>query len=270
MKAKVKLIFATMLLVVLLLSGCMGGGERKSSAGDRESAIYRVSEVKAARVTANQLDVKSGAGESFNTIYTLDKGQIVDVLGEIDGWYAIHLDNNRVGCIDSAYTEPVVKDTKKGGTANQTSFQPNETGPAAKSQAAPAASAPTNDEQQMLNMLNQSRKENNLPPLTVDPDLTRLARMKSQDMIDKDYFSHYSPTYGSPFDMMDANGVAYQTAGENIAENDSVTDAENRLMQSSGHRQNILNQEYTHIGIGIKRKDKESLMFTQMFVGRPR
>ncbi len=123
-------------------------------------------------------------------------------------------------------------------------------------------------EQQMLNLVNQERSKNGLRPLQADLQLTKLARMKSQDMINKNYFSHTSPTYGSPFDMMKTYGVTYKTAGENIAGNSSVPGAHTALMNSSGHRANILNSQYTHVGIGIVQGGQYGMMFTQMFVGR--
>lgn len=123
-------------------------------------------------------------------------------------------------------------------------------------------------EQQMLNLVNQERAKAGLPALKADLQLTELARLKSQDMINNNYFSHQSPTYGSPFDMMKKYGVTYRTAGENIAGNQSVQAAHTALMNSSGHRANILGSQFTHIGIGIKSGGNYGMMFTQMFVGR--
>jgi uncharacterized YkwD family protein len=143
--------------------------------------------------------------------------------------------------------------------------------PAAKP---PAASAPaaaaglTAQEQQMLNLVNAERARAGLPALKADPELTKLARLKSQDMIQLNYFSHQSPTYGSPFDMMRRFGITYRTAGENIAGNQSVEAAHRALMNSPGHRANILNRDFTHIGIGIQTGGRYGMMFTQMFVGR--
>lgn len=126
----------------------------------------------------------------------------------------------------------------------------------------------TQDEQQMLNLVNAERTKNGLAPLQIDMELVRLARMKSADMIAKNYFSHTSPTYGSPFDMMNSAGIAYRTAGENLAGAGSVTSAHTNLMNSSGHRANILNSAFTHIGIGIIDGGPYGKMFTQMFIGR--
>jgi len=123
-------------------------------------------------------------------------------------------------------------------------------------------------EQQMLDLLNGERVAAGLRPLQADPELTRLARLKSQDMITLNYFDHQSPTYGSPFEMMRAAGVTFRLAGENLAGAGTVTAAHTALMNSPGHRANILNPGYTHIGIGAGASARFGLVFTQLFVGR--
>ncbi len=123
------------------------------------------------------------------------------------------------------------------------------------------------EEQLMVSLVNQERAKAGLKPLQVDLELVELARMKSKDMIDLDYFSHTSPTYGSPFDMMKKAGVDYYTAGENLAGASTVERAHEALMQSDGHRRNILNPAFTHIGIGIVEGGSYGMMFTQMFIG---
>jgi uncharacterized YkwD family protein len=119
----------------------------------------------------------------------------------------------------------------------------------------------------MVNLVNQERQRAGLKPLIVDKRLVELGRLKSQDMINNNYFSHQSPTYGSPFDMMKNAGVTYRWAGENIAGAASVDRAHNGLMNSEGHRANILNSNFTHIGIGIVPGGPYGMMFTQMFIG---
>jgi uncharacterized YkwD family protein len=126
----------------------------------------------------------------------------------------------------------------------------------------------TADEQQMLNLVNGERAKAGLGALKADLTLTKLARLKSQDMINRNYFSHQSPTYGSPFEMMKSFGVTYNTAGENLAGNSTVSAAHTALMNSAGHRANILKSSFTHVGIGIIKGGQYGMMFTQMFVGR--
>ncbi len=120
----------------------------------------------------------------------------------------------------------------------------------------------------MVDLVNAERARAGLPPLVADPDLIRLARLKSADMVENDYFSHVSPVYGSPFDMMKAAGISYVTAGENIAGATSLALAHEGFMRSPGHRANILRETFTHIGIGVVEGGPYGYIFTQLFVGR--
>ncbi|MGE4284410.1 MAG: CAP domain-containing protein [Clostridia bacterium] len=128
----------------------------------------------------------------------------------------------------------------------------------------------TSQEQEMLRLVNEARSQNGVTSLTIDMELTNVARIKSQDMIDNSYFSHDSPTYGSPFDMMKDFGIEYVRAGENIAGNQTVQKAHEALMNSPGHRKNILSPDFTHIGLGIKNGGSYGNMFTQMFISKPK
>ena len=124
----------------------------------------------------------------------------------------------------------------------------------------------TNYEKEVVRLVNEERAKNGLKPLTYDWELSRVARIKSQDMKDNKYFSHTSPTYGSPFQMMKSFGIKYRSAGENIARGQATPQAVvNAWMNSSGHRANILNSSFTHIGVGYVANGK---YWTQMFVGR--
>jgi uncharacterized YkwD family protein len=141
--------------------------------------------------------------------------------------------------------------------------------PAPTQTATPAPSASmTAEEQQMLDLVNGERAKGGLAPLKADTTLTKVARLKSQDMISNNYFAHQSPTYGSPFEMMSKYGVTYRSAGENIAGNSSVTGAFQAWMNSPGHRANILNSQYNLTGIGIVHGGPYGIIFTQEFVGR--
>src|SRR5699024_5014290 len=106
----------------------------------------------------------------------------------------------------------------------------------------PLAEQATSIEEEVAQLTNQERAKQGLAPLQFNWELSRVARDKSQDMIDKNYFSHTSPTYGSPFDMMKKYGIQYRTAGENIAKGQKTAQAVvNGWMNSEGHRKNIMN-----------------------------
>ena len=120
-------------------------------------------------------------------------------------------------------------------------------------------------EQKVIDLVNEIRVQNGLRKFTANWELSRVARYKSQDMKDKKYFSHTSPTYGSPFDMMKSFGISYKTAGENIAYGYSTPEAVVKgWMNSEGHRKNILNPSFTQIGVGYVASGN---YWTQMFIG---
>ena len=120
-------------------------------------------------------------------------------------------------------------------------------------------------ENEVVRLVNDIRRQNGLNPLTANWELSRVARYKSQDMREKGYFSHTSPTYGTPFQMIKAFGLTYRSAGENIARGYSTPQAVvNGWMNSSGHRANILNASYTQIGVGYV---AQGHYWTQLFIG---
>ena len=120
-------------------------------------------------------------------------------------------------------------------------------------------------EQEVIRLVNEQRGQKGLAPLTANWELSRVARYKSQDMADNRYFSHTSPTYGTPFQMIKAFGLTYRTAGENIAYGQRTPQAVvTAWMNSSGHRANILNASYTQIGVGYV---SEGHYWTQLFLG---
>ena len=121
-------------------------------------------------------------------------------------------------------------------------------------------------EQEVIRLVNVERAKKGLKALAYDWQLARVARYKSQDMRDNRYFSHTSPVYGSPFQMMKSFGITYRSAGENIARGQATPQTVvNAWMNSSGHRANILNASYTHIGVGYV---ADGRYWTQMFVGK--
>ena len=120
-------------------------------------------------------------------------------------------------------------------------------------------------EAEVVRLVNAIRRESGLGELGLNWELSRVARYKSQDMADNFYFSHTSPTYGSPFQMIRAFGLTYRTAGENIAYGYPTPQAVvNSWMNSEGHRKNILNPSFTQIGVGYVSQGNH---WTQMFIG---
>ena len=125
--------------------------------------------------------------------------------------------------------------------------------------------AVTQYEQEVIRLVNEIRAQNGLSALTYNWELSRVARYKSQDMVDNRYFSHTSPTYGTPFQMIRSFGLSYRSAGENIAYGQRTPQAVvNAWMNSSGHRANILSSSYTQIGVGYVANGH---YWTQMSIG---
>ena len=120
-------------------------------------------------------------------------------------------------------------------------------------------------EQEVVRLVNAERAKYGLAALEEDWELSRVARYKSQDMHDERYFSHTSPTYGTPFEMIRAFGLSYRAAGENIAVGYATPAAVVAgWMASEGHRANILSSSYTKIGVGYV---ADGNYWTQQFIG---
>jgi len=155
-------------------------------------------------------------------------------------------------------TQPTAAPTAKPTTAP--TAQPT-TQPTATPSAKPVGE--TEAQQQVLSLVNKERSAAGLSALVLDTKLNEVATEKARDMAENNYFSHTSPTYGSPFDMLSTFGVSYRTAGENIAYGQATAELVMKdWMNSSGHRANILNANYTKLGVGyVKGK------WVQMFIG---
>lgn len=133
----------------------------------------------------------------------------------------------------------------------------------------PDLNAAKSIESQVIQLTNQERAKNGLKPLAADWQLSRVARYKSVDMRDKNYFQHNSPTYGSPFDMIKSFGITYRNAGENLAAGQPTPqEVVKGWMNSPGHRANILNSSYTHIGVGYAKGGSYGHYWTQMFISK--
>lgn len=258
---KKRIIFLTVLaLIITTISGIAGFDVKKVSAATNQ--FQRVNYVNAV-VTATALNVRQGASKSYPVVCVLKKGQTVKVFGKLGNWYAVY--EPKTGCV---------------GAASATYLKQRTTGtPAATPKPAPApgtgtTSPPANtsgvsqDEQTILNLVNKARSDAGAGPLSFDTTLLKVARLKAKDMVDNNYFSHQSPTYGSPFDMMKQFGVTFKSAGENIAGNATAEGAFRAWMGSPGHKQNIMNSGFNFTGIGVVSSPTYGKVFVQQFIGR--
>lgn len=129
---------------------------------------------------------------------------------------------------------------------------------------APVSAGQASYTQQIVNLVNKERAAAGLSPVSALDSLNKVAAAKATDMRANHYFSHTSPTYGSPFDMMSSFGITYRAAGENIAMGQrSPEEVMTAWMNSPGHRANILNKDFNYIGVGF-----DNNYWVQEFIGK--
>ncbi|PEX59294.1 serine protease [Bacillus cereus] len=159
--------------------------------------------------------------------------------------------------------EEVQKPEAQKPAENNNTQKPAEQKPAEQKPAEEAKSL-SEFEQRVVELTNAERAKQGLPALKIDTELSKVARIKSEDMQKNNYFDHNSPTYGSPFDMMKKFGISYTSAGENIAQGQRTPEeVVQAWMNSAGHRANILNNGFTHIGVGYVESGN---YWTQQFI----
>lgn len=184
-------------------------------------------------------------------------------------------DSKPEGNTDSNASKPSTPDVDNNTGSKPDSKPEDNTGSNQESKPEEKPEQPSNPsgnfasfQKEVLDLVNKERTSRGLQALKFNSELSNVATLKSQDMIDKNYFDHTSPTYGSPFDMMKKFGISYTSAGENIAMGqETPQEVMNAWMNSDGHRKNILNPDFTELGVGIAAKGS-SLYWTQMFIGK--
>ena len=202
-------------------------------------------------VTTN-LNVRSGPGTQYKIVTTVNKNQYIRVFAGVGDWYIVQVEGDFVGAVSKKYVKPIYPGSTSNSENNKTT----------------QSSQMNSDELEVFNLINKERTNQGLQALKNDNEVQRVARIKAQDMVNNGYFSHQSPTYGSPFDMLKSFGISYRSAGENIAGNSSNSGAVTAWMNSSGHRANILNSSYNYTGIGVVSSAKYGKMYVQMFIGK--
>lgn len=253
MKRKIALLLAVALVAT---TGMIAGAE--ASKVDNALALEQVSYTEGT-VTATRLNVRQGPSTDYDVVGILDQGQPVQVMGKIGNWLAIFDPaNGLVGAVDSKYLSSSVTTAANDDAGGADVTVSEEVVPVDIGE----------DEQVLLDLVNEARVEAGVGELAFDETLLDSARIKAQDMIENNYFSHQSPTYGSPFDMMRQYGVEFNAAGENIAGNESVEGAFKAWMDSDAHKKNILNEKFNFIGIGVAESKTYGKVLVQQFIGR--
>lgn len=211
-------------------------------------------------VTATTLNVRSGPNTKYPIVATVKKNEYIRVLAGIGEWYVIQTEGDYIGAVSKKYIKAIYPNSS-GNTGNNTSGENT-------SNSTQISNNMNSDEQEVFNLINKQRTNNGLSALKVDAEVQRVARIKAEDMVANNYFSHQSPTYGSPFDMLKSFKISYKTAGENIAANSSNSGAVTSWMNSSGHKANILNSGFNYTGIGVVSSSKYGKIYVQMFIGK--
>lgn len=210
-------------------------------------------------VTATTLNVRSGPGTNYAIVATVKKNEYIRVFAGVGDWYIVQVEGDYVGAVNKKYVKAIYPNSSNSNNSsnNNSSSNSNST-----------TTAMTTDEKEVFDLINNQRTQNGLSALKLDTETLRVARIKAQDMVDNNYFSHNSPTYGLPFQMLNSFKISYKTAGENIAGNSSNSAAVTAWMNSSGHKANILNSSFNYTGIGVVKGSKYGKIYVQLFLGK--
>ena len=150
-------------------------------------------------------------GTSYNVITTVNKNEYIRVFAGVGEWYIVQTDSDYVGAVSRKYVRAIYPSSS--GSSNSGTGGSSSSGNTSSST---ETSNMNSDEKEVFDLINKQRTNNGLAALKNDSEVQRVARIKAQDMVDNNYFSHTSPTYGSPFDMLKSFKISYKTAGENI------------------------------------------------------
>lgn len=209
-------------------------------------------------VTATTLNVRSGPGTKYNVIATVKKNEYIRVFAGVGEWYIVQVEGDYVGAVNKKYVKAIYPNSNNSNNSSSNNSNSNSN----------TNTTMTADEKEVFDLINKQRTQNGLSALKLDTETLRVARIKAQDMVDNNYFSHNSPTYGTPFQMLNSFKISYKTAGENIAGNSSNSAAVTAWMNSSGHKANILNSSFNYTGIGVVKGSKYGKIYVQLFLGK--
>ena len=209
-------------------------------------------------VTATTLNVRSGPGTGYNIVTTVKKNEYIRVFAGVGDWYIVQVEGDYIGAVSQKYIKPIYPNSNNTGTNTGTNTSQNNQ----------TTTNLSTDEKEVFNLINNQRTQNGLSALKIDAEALNVARIKAKDLVDNNYFSHNSPIYDSPFDMLKSFKVSYKSAGENLAGNSTNSGAVNAWMNSSGHRANILNSSFNYTGIGVVSSPKYGKIYVQIFLGK--
>lgn len=205
-------------------------------------------------VNTDYLNMRTGSGINFDPITVLKKNEYVRIFAKVGQWYIIQNQSNQIGTVHIDYITPT--NEQKAASTNTEIINENEDFDLTK------------DESELLSLINTEREKNNLSALKIDKDLQNVARLKANDLVENNYFSHISPIYGTPFEMLKSNKISYKTASENIAGNSSISNAFDSWMNSESHKNNILSNDYNYTGLAVVDSIAYGKIIVELFVGK--
>lgn len=203
-------------------------------------------------VNTDYLNMRSGSNINFDAIDLLTKNEYVRIFGRINDWYIVQNEEDKIGTVHVNYITPVQEE--KASATNTEIIKEN--------------SLLTEDENYLLELINAERRKHNLNELKIDKELQNIAILKANDLVNNNYFSHTSKTYGSPFDMLKQYNITYKTASENIAGNPNIDAALSSWLNSESHKKNILSNDYNYTGLAIVDSIAYGNIIVQFFIGR--
>lgn len=196
-------------------------------------------------------------GTNYPVVAKINKNEYIRVFAGVGNWYIVQVEGDYIGAVNKQYIKAIYPNSTGGGGSSS-----------GGSSGTTNTTNLTSDELEVFNLINKQRTNNGLSALKIDTEVQNVARIKAQDMVNNNYFAHNSPTYGTPFQMLNSFKVSYKSAGENIAGNSSNQAAVTAWMNSSGHKANILNGGFNYTGIGVVNGSKYGKIYVQMFIGK--
>lgn len=202
----------------------------------------------------------------FSSNYQIDLDKVWSEWKESIGKQQTYQSENKQTEVKKDNTEQIDKKNQEQSKPETTTSQNNKVAEPTNNKVEDATASVSAFEKEVVELTNKERANYDLPALTLDSELSKVAKAKSQDMSTNNYFDHTSSTYGSPFDMMEQFGITYKAAGENIAKGQKTPEeVVKEWMNSEGHRANILSDKFTHIGVGYVENGN---YWTQQFIGK--
>ena len=236
------LFFIVCIIEAIIFSSCFG------------MENYEVVDFDLGIVNTDYLNLRTGPGKEHDSIELLKRNEYIRIFGKINDWYIVQTDNNKIGTV---HTDYIIK-------------AENHKAPVSNIEVVEETSnlAITTEEDLILSLINNEREKAGLKEFKIDSEIQNLARLKAEDLAKNNYFSHISPTYGSPFEMLKNHNISYKTASENIAGNSSLENAVSSWMNSEAHKENILSNIYNYTGIAVVDSIAYGKIIVELFIGR--